>query len=281
MPLPRRRPAPRALAPRAALAALALLGGACHAPLEAQSRERDDFTWSGTVPAGRTTYIKNVNGLVRVERSPSGKVEVTGTKRWRRGDPADVRIELRRIGEGEQDVLLCALWGERTSCDARGMRSESRGPWRRDNDVSVEFVVRLPDGVRVDATTVNGNVEVRGVTGEVVAHSVNGNVDAASTGGPVRARTVNGDVYVRMTSTAGATDLDYATTNGSVVVELPPTIGADVELATVNGRVQSDFAMLVSGTVNPRRLRATIGDGQIRLRARTVNGSVALRKATP
>jgi len=47
----------------------------------------------------------------------------------------------------------------------------------------------------------------------------------------------------------------------------------------VNGRVSTDFPITVSGTLSPRRLRGTVGDGRTRLRASTVNGSVTLKRA--
>ncbi len=260
----------------AAVTALAITAGG----LLAQPRQDNAFTWSGVVPAGRTTLVRNVNGGVRVERATGRQVEITATKRWRRGNPDEVRIEARRIGAGDQDVIVCALWNEQSRCDEDGMHNRQRGQrWSNDNnDVSVEFVVKVPDGVHVDVGTVNGGVEIQGVGGDVVARTVNGDVEGGSTGGPVRARTVNGSVRVRMSTVGTANDLSYETVNGSVTVELPASLGASVDLSTVNGRVSSDFPMTVSGTVSPRRVRATIGDGRVQLRVRTINGSVELRR---
>ncbi|MCU0646374.1 MAG: DUF4097 domain-containing protein [Gemmatimonadaceae bacterium] len=261
--------AARLLAPSVVAVALATGSAA------AQQRQENVFTWNGAVPSGRVTYVRNINGRVRVERASGKQVEIAATKRWRRGNPDDVRIETRRVGADEQDVLVCALWGEQR-CEADGIRGRTR--WRDGDDVSVEFVVRLPDGVRVDVNTVNGGVDIQGVGGDVVARTVNGDIDAASTGGPVVARTVNGSLRVRMNTIGSASDLEYETINGSVTVELPSSLGASVDLSTVNGKVSSDFPMMVSGTVSPKRVRATIGDGRVQLRVRTINGSVELRK---
>lgn len=260
------------------------------APISAQNRDRDRdrddrdrdsrrenaFTWSGTIPSGRRLYIKNINGGVTVERSSSGRVEVTGEKRWRRGDPEMVRIEQKRVGD---DVVICGLFTEGSTCDERGIRTERRTRWNDRNDVSVHFTVRVPDGVRVDLATVNGGIEVRDVTTEVRAVTVNGSIDARSAGGPVRANTVNGSIHVAMRRVDDADDLEYETVNGAITVELPSNFGAQLELSTVNGRVSTDFPITISGTLSPRRLRGTIGDGRTRLRASTVNGSVTLKRA--
>jgi hypothetical protein len=243
----------------------------------AQDTQTDrSFTWSGTIPSGKRIMIKNINGGVEVERSTSGRVEVTAEKKWRRGDPNWVRIEQKKIGD---DVLICGLWGENSRCDENGIHGKNNDNHNnRNNDVNVHFVVRVPDGVRVDISTVNGGLEVTGVTTEVRAHTVNGSIRANSAGGPVRASTVNGSVNVSMGSIGSAEDLEYETVNGSVTISLPANFGAQLELSTVNGSVSTDFPITISGSLSNRRIRGTVGDGKTRLRASTVNGSVNLRK---
>lgn len=245
------------------------------APLAAQ--ERDTWTWNGSVGDGRTVYVHNVNGAVQIETGSGNTVEVTAVKRWRRGDPDDVRIEARMTSGGNGDVIICALWGERSTCDEDGIRSRSEGDgWRRSNDVSVEFTVRVPASARVTARTVNGDVRVAEVRGDVEARTVNGDIEARSTEGRVDARTTNGSITV-----AGALSgpgVEYRTVNGSITIELPADAKADVELRTVNGRISTDFPITFDGTINPRRINAAIGGGGPSLLAVTTNGSIRLRK---
>ena len=182
-----------------------------------------------------------------------------------------------------QGMVICALWHAESTCDERGYHNErASGSWEgnREGWVSAVFTVRVPSGVKLDLATVNGGLDVRGATAEVVARTVNGSVRAETGGGPVSARTVNGSLWARMSTTGDARDLDFATTNGSVTVEMPASLGAEVELSTVNGRVGTEFPITLSGRIDPRRLRATIGDGSRHLRLRTVNGSVDLRRAS-
>ena len=238
------------------------------------------WNWSGQLGEGRTVYLRNVNGAVRIEQGSGNTVEVRAEKRWRRGDPDWVRLEARVAGGGSGDVFICALFSERATCDEQGYHGNSNGDRdrrQRDNDVSVTFVLKVPASARVNASTVNGGLEVTGTRGEIIARTVNGNIDARSTSGRVEASTVNGDIDVR-TSVKGADGVEYHTINGSITIELDANAAADVDLSTVNGRISSDFPMTLDGNINPRRIRATIGAGGASIRARTVNGSVRIRK---
>lgn len=238
------------------------------------AQDSDTFRWTGTLAEGRTVFLHNVNGEVRIEAGSGNAVEVRGNKSWRRGDPERVRIEARSNARG--DVVICAMWRDRDSCDEDGISGSGRrnDSWNDRNDVKVEFVVVVPAYAHVDVNTVNGDVEVKELRGTVKANTVNGDVEAASSGGPVEARTVNGSITAR--GQISSTGLEYSTVNGSIELVLPQNSNADVDLSTVNGRVTSDFPITFSGEINPRRIRAKLGNGGPSLRARTVNGGIRL-----
>jgi hypothetical protein len=246
--------------------------------LGAQARtERDAFTWSGKINEGRWINVRNLNGTVEVQRGTGDKVEVIATKHVRRGDPEYVRFEVRKYGPSEQDVLICALWGENADCDEDSYRSRGeRGG--RNNEIWVEFHVRVPKGVKVGAHSVNGEVRVEDVAAEVDAESVNGSVVVTTLGGPVNARTVNGSVRASMGKFDLNSDLRFSSVNGTVIAEFADEINAEVDLSTVNGRFLTDFPVTISGRIDPRRLRAVLGKGGPRIRLSTVNGNVELRK---
>ena len=260
------------------LAAGALAAAAPLADAAAQSRiEREAFTWEGRINQGRWINVRNLNGPIEVLRGTSDKVEVVATRITRRGDPEYVRFEVHKYGPLEQDVLICALWGENSECDARTYRTRNDGYQRR-HEVNVEFRIRVPRGVRVAMHTVNGEVRVDDVDSEVDAETVNGGVFVRTSSGPVNARTVNGSVRATMGRFELDTDLQFSSINGTVVAEFAEDINADVELSTTNGRFLTDFPVTISGRIDPRRLRATLGKGGPRVRLTTVNGNVELRK---
>lgn len=265
----------------AALAGLALLGGA--EPARAQGRtEREAFTWEGRIPQGRWIMVRNMNGAIDVQPSTGDRVEVIASRHTRRGDPEYVRFEVQKVGPNGSDILICALWGEDMVCDERGSRSRNndrdRDRDRRRNEITVDFTVRVPRGVKTGVHSLNGEVRVDGVDAEVDASSVNGGVFVRSSSGPVNANTVNGSVRAVMGKFDLDTDLRFSSVNGTVVAEFAEEINADVELSTVNGRFLTDFPVTISGRIDPRRLRAQIGKGGPRVRLNTVNGNVELRK---
>src|SRR5690606_34495687 len=185
-----------------------------------------------------------------------------------------VRVEARKTGGG--NALVCAFWTEEATCDEDGYSRQRMHNERNDrNDVSVHYIVRLPAGVHVTSSTVNGGITITAVSGEIDARTVNGGIKAESAGGPVRARTVNGSIDARMGSVP-RDDIRYETVNGAITISVPEDMSARLSLRTTNGSIRSDFPVTVQGRLNPRRLDAQLGDGGPNVEARTVNGSVRL-----
>lgn len=253
------------------------------APAAKAQGDSQRWNWSGTVAEGKVLYVRNLNGAIRVEPTSGNTIEVVAHKEARRrGNVDDVRITAeQRSNRG--DVVICAIWRENTRCDEDGYRTSSGRNWwdgdrNNGNDVSVEFTVRLPKGVRITATTVNGGLDIDGVDGEVVAHTVNGSIVARSNSGPVSAKTVNGSLTIR-TGELGSESLEYSTVNGQITLEIPDNTDADIELRTVNGSISTDFPLTIEGRFSNRRVRGTIGKGGPLVRLATTNGSIRLRKS--
>lgn len=249
----------------------ALLTGALVAapsPAAAQT-QGDRWEWSGAVAAGKTLEIRGISGTIRAEAATDRQAFVTAEKTARRDDPADVRIE---VVEHEGGVTICAVYpGSGNRCTPGGGRMSVRN-----NDVEVDFVVRVPAGVVFEGDNVNGSVEATGLSAGVDLKTVNGGVTLETSGGDARAETVNGGIQATVRGT-GTGALSFETVNGSITVTLSPGIGAAFEAETVNGSISSDFPITLSGRINPRHMRGQIGQGGRELRLETTNGSIRLR----
>jgi len=253
------------------LAALAL--GAL--PIAAQAQ---DFNWHGRLAPGKRLEVKGVNGDVRAVAASGTEVVVTAAKRARRSDPEDVKIE---VIEHDGGVTICAVY----PTPARARREnvcEVGDHWSsstQDNDVTVSFEVQVPAGVEFHGQTVNGEMSAEGMRADTKASTVNGSVRVTTTG-LAEASTVNGSVYVEMGRADWADQLDFSTVNGRITLILPAQLNTDVRASTVNGEMESDFPMTVSGRFGPRRWRGTIGSGGRSLNLSTVNGEIRLKKST-
>lgn len=249
----------------------ALLAGAlvsAAAPAAAQT-QGDRWEWRGALAAGKTLEVRGINGTIRAEAATDRQAFVTAEKTARRDDPADVRIEVVEHAGG---VTICAVYpGSGNRCAPGGGRMNVRN-----NDVEVDFVVRVPAGVLFAGDNVNGSVEATGLSAGVDIATVLGGVTLETSGGDASAETVNGNIRATVRG-IGTGALRFETVNGSITVALSQGIGAAFEAETVNGGITSDFPITLSGRINPRHMRGQIGQGGRDLRLETVNGSIRLR----
>ncbi len=247
-----------------------------HEAAKRPSRAGEDFHWSGRIAAGKAIEVKGVNGRIVAEAASGGEVEVVAHRSGRRSDPDQVTIEVIEHAGG---VTLCALYPT-----PRGKRANECAPGEggrmstNDNDVQVEFTVRVPAGVRFVGRTVNGEIRARGLRADAEAYTVNGSIDLA-TRGVARATTVNGSIEAEMGSGASAA-LEFETVNGGITLTMPSGSGAELRASTVNGDISSDFPLTVQGRMNRRSIQATIGRGGPPLRLTTVNGDISLRSSS-
>jgi len=107
--------------------------------------------------------------------------------------------------------------------------------------------------------------------------TVNGSV-GFSTSSYGEASTVNGSIRGAMGAAEWDDGLSFKTVNGTITLDLPPSLSADVRATTVNGEISTDFPLTVTGRVSRRQVQGTIGGGGRRLELETVNGSVRLRR---
>lgn len=232
----------------------------------------DEWQWTGVVTPSQQVWIRNTNGPVEVVQGTGDDLVVQAEKSWRHSSPT--LVELVPV-TNEGGVTICALWA------ARERRCGSGGDYSmrhvRKNDVAVRFTVHLPRGVKVDVSTVNGEVAIDGAAAPVTASTVNGRVLVHTSVGPVKASTVNGSIEASMDALTGG-DIELETVNGAVTAILPRSLNAVVDAATVNGRVETDFPLQVTGKISPRHVRGTIGTGGMTLKLNTVNGSVMIRR---
>jgi putative adhesin len=233
---------------------------------EDQGRE---FHWTGKLAAEQLVLVKGVNGNIDAEGGAGDQVEITAEKS---GPDADrVKIQVASSGEG---IVVCPIYpGSSESCSPNWRASHVRG-----DDTKVHFIIHMPKNVRFSGQDINGDVNAKGMSRFVRGQSVNGSVRIA-TSAWAEAETVNGSIEVKMGNAAWSGTLAFKTVNGSVRVELPDDLNADVKFKSLNGRISSDFPITISGSFVGQSAKGRIGNGGRELSIETVNGSVQLKKA--
>ena len=220
-------------------------------------------------------WIRDTRGSVTVEPAKGDQVEITAVKSYRSSDTGGVRLVAEPYDGG---VAVCALWpGGDSRCGPQDADYEMHRTNR--NDVAVDFTVRLPANVRLGASTMVGDLRVRGGRAPLVLHTVSGEVDAVTAQGPVKATSMNGGVRVRMDAFGDTGAVSLKTINGSVTAELPPWLDAQVSAKTINGSIATEYGLAVNGKFMGHDVEGTLGRGGREVRLETVNGSIHLHKA--
>ncbi|HYG78927.1 MAG TPA: DUF4097 family beta strand repeat-containing protein, partial [Pyrinomonadaceae bacterium] len=225
---------------------------------------------------GATVEVRGINGGISAEPAEGGEVLVTATKSARRSDPRGVEI---RVVEHAGGVVICAIYpnadGRASTCSPDGEGHSNI----RNNDVVVDFKVRVPRGVRFSGRTVNGNIETGALGADVDARTVNGSINI-SAAGVASAETVNGSITAHLGRADWSDELEFKTVNGAIMLNLPADTNAQVSAETLNGEISTDFPLTVLGRFSRRHLNGTIGSGGRELTLKSVNGSIQLRRAS-
>jgi len=247
--------------------------------LSSQEASRsDEFRWNGTVAAGAAIEVQGINGEIVAEPTGGSEVQVIALKTSRRSDVNSVKV---KVVEHAGGVTICALYpnedGEYPgSC---GPDSDGKGRGRiKNNDVQVNFTVRVPQRVGFVGKTVNGSISATSLNGNVITQTVNGSIKI-STSGYAEAKTINGDISARLGDSNWSNALNFQTINGGINLELPSGLGASIDAETLNGSFSSDFPLSVTTLTGRKHVKGVIGAGGRDLVLRTINGSINLRIA--
>lgn len=207
---------------------------------------------------GGTVAVENIQGDIAVEGWERAEVEVAVVKTavGPGADPESVRIGVE-FGRN-------------------GLTFRTIHPGESREEVRVDYRLKVPRQVRLDRLrTLEGSILVRDVEGAVDARTLNGSIQQTGVSGSVLARTVSGDVLVSLRALPDPLQpILLETVNGNVELLLPPQPGADLQLSTVAGRIESRYAFSASSTPGDTSYRARLGPGGPLVRLRTVRGDI-------
>lgn len=131
----------------------------------------------------------------------------------------------------------------------------------------------------VDVNTVEGDIRLDGIVGEVRAQSVAGDVNLRDVRSErVRANTMEGDILFHGTLQESG-DYELTTHFGDVWMAVPPEASAVFDVNVRSGGVNADFGLpaMETGALG-NSYRFVLAEGSARLEIRTFQGEVYLRR---
>ena len=240
-----------------------------------------DFQKSYRLAQGSRVSIKNISGNVIVKGYDGEAIVVTGYKEGR--DRAQISVE--DLSDGSR-VEVKVRYPERCNCSA-SVRFEVKVPRMINYDYdafsSVSGDVEVSDAMgTLRAKSVSGNVNVKEVAGTIHANSVSGEVTVTQASGAVTAKSTSGNVRVELQRLEGsnANRMEFGSISGNVEVKMPGSVGAEVEMSTMSGQLETDFPITIEKKeFGPgRSARGRVGDGTRALRLSSISGNVYLRR---
>lgn len=233
----------------------------------ADVKETEEFSFE--VNPGARISVENVNGDITVTGGSGDTVYVLAHKKAGSQEYMD---KLKVIVDASEDHVRI----ETDHPDSKGGWFN----WGNDNSGSVAYELTVPANVDLDSIeTVNGDVTIESVDGEVQAGTVNGTVEVSGVQADVSLETVNGSIKAVFDELGVGQRVQADTVNGKITIYLPADASARVVAETVNGSIDGDdFGLEVEKGFVGRDLDGKIGDGDARVSLDTVNGSIRIKK---
>jgi hypothetical protein len=236
----------------------------------ADLRSEETASWHRTYqldPNGRLE-INNVNGKIEVEPSTGNTIDITALKKARGGSPEAAKAALERATIVE-DTSPGRIRIDTKMAGMSGINLHG-------GNVQVEYRVQVPPGAEVKFTTVNGGIEITGLTGRITAETTNGGVTTRNVGGQLDASTTNGGLDIDLSRVAeGGVKLDF--TNGGLKMRMPRDAKATISASITNGGFSAgDLPIETTGETSRRRLEGRLNGGGGRIQIEGTNGGITL-----
>lgn len=241
----------------------------------------DEWTKTYTLNGKPELRIETSDANIRVSTWDQNTIEArVVTSRYKIGE-GGIRVEERQSGDTvEIDVhyphhAFNVEWGSHR----------------------VDIIIQMPREGNVNLRTGDGRIDIAGLKGDMTLRSGDGseNIDGvdgklhATTGdGHIQAngrfdelelKTGDGHVDVRARSgSVLAAGWRLETGDGSVSLEVPGDLAADVDLHTSDGHIDLDMPVMAEGKLQQNEIHGKINGGGSLLLIRTGDGSIHLRK---
>jgi hypothetical protein len=276
------------------LAAIALLAFAASA--------RADSDWQKSYPVNGKPSVSFSTGDASTEVTSCGQCkEIRIRVQWNDRRPADYSLNEAQTG----DHVNFDLRENSRMHIVMGIHREPR------------VFVETPAGVDIEGRTSDGSLKVSGLNGSVQLQTSDGSVDVSDVSGAVRLKASDGSIRMHnltgtleSRSSDGSVHIDgqfagvqvhtsdgsleltmndgtrlttasrIESSDGRVMIRVPRTLAADLEVHTGDGHIQCDLPLVMEGYDSKKdsshNLRGRVNGGGVPLTIHTSDGSVTI-----
>ena len=279
----------------AGLAGMVLAGVAMAAP----AARADEVVKTFSISGHAQVRVQTDDGAVRVSTGDIKQVEVrveyTGYKLDR-----DLHIEATQAGDSVQvTAKTSSVFSFNIGINHRNLRVQVHMPKDADMEVttgdgSVEadsitgnLDVRTGDG-HITVQGAKGNIRLRTGDGHIEGRGLDGRADLTTGDGHVNVegrfdslniKTGDGSVTARVDRGSKVTSpWNIHTGDGSVDLDLPGDLQANLDASTHDGRISLGFPVTVEGTFSSTKISGKMNGGGQAIIVRTGDGSIHLNK---
>lgn len=242
----------------------------------------DEWTKTYTISGQPDLRIDTSDADIRVttwdQNAIEAKIVTTGYKIG----PDGIRIEERQNGDTVE-------------LDVRYPHHDLNVGW---NHRRVDVIIQMPREGKVDFRTGDGKIDLSNFKGDIRVHTGDGSETLESVDGKLQADTGDGrikasgrfdelnlktgdgrlDVHAAAGSTLNA-GWTLESGDGSVSLDVPADMGANIDLRTSDGRIDLDVPVTAEGKMHNNEIRGRMNGGGNSLTIRTGDGSIHLGKS--
>lgn len=235
---------------------------------------KENFNKTYAFQPGQRLILDNTNGAITVNAWDRNEVRVVAVKQVKARDAKHAKEVLARI-----QIKVTPSSGGLAISTITPDIGDTFFEWLagKSAEARVEYQLSVPRNVNLSIENVNGSVTANDVSGELKIETVNGRISLARAAGRLELTTVNGRIQAQMRELSAKGSHSIDTVNGSVTLQLPPTLKAQLDVKTTNGSIESDFATTIQKS-DDHRLLGSINGGGTPLVVRTTNGGVKISK---
>lgn len=237
-----------------------------------------DERFTPALRAGQRLSVSNIDGNVTVTQGRGDRAEIVAHKIVRKGNGDLVKAVLEQTSGGYR---ICTVYLD-DARDERGCSDGNHGGnhgWREPLDVDMQFDIRLPAGVLLTVNSVDGNIEATGIDTPATLRSVDGDIMYEGVA-PEALNSVDGTITARITDGDWKHSVSMRTVDGDIEVTLPASSNARINGHTIDGKIDSDFPVTITGKWGPQSFHGDIGNGRGEaLQLSSVDGSIRLHSS--